>query len=72
MLKGNGLVEKFWFSLLLLRLLQEARVSRAVELMVAHMENLKRQHDKNAADLEEAKRLIQQQSMASSRACSGI
>lgn len=47
-------------------------MSRAVELMVAHVENLKRQHDKNAADLEEAKRLIQQQSMASSRACSGI
>ncbi|XP_034552755.1 lymphoid-restricted membrane protein [Notolabrus celidotus] len=40
---------------------QEARVSRAVELMVAHVENLRRQHDKNVVELEEAKKTIQQQ-----------
>ncbi|XP_056897109.1 inositol 1,4,5-triphosphate receptor associated 2 [Takifugu flavidus] len=49
---------------------QEARVSRAVELMLAHVENLRRQHDKNVSDLEEAKKLIQQQSILSPRACS--
>lgn len=46
-------------------------MSRAVELMLAHVENLRRQHDKNVADLEEAKKLIQQQSVMSPRACSG-
>ncbi|KAM6981973.1 uncharacterized protein LKV04_012664 [Tautogolabrus adspersus] len=40
---------------------QEARVSRAVELMVAHVENLRKQHDRNVAELEEAKKTIQQQ-----------
>ncbi|XP_060913627.1 inositol 1,4,5-triphosphate receptor associated 2 isoform X2 [Labrus mixtus] len=40
---------------------QEARVSRAVEHMVAHVENLRRQHDRNVAELEEAKKTIQQQ-----------
>ncbi|XP_044068270.1 inositol 1,4,5-triphosphate receptor associated 2 isoform X2 [Siniperca chuatsi] len=35
---------------------QEARVSRAVELMVAHVENLRRRHDRNVAELEEAKK----------------
>ncbi|XP_051281373.1 inositol 1,4,5-triphosphate receptor associated 2 [Dicentrarchus labrax] len=40
---------------------QEARVSRAVELMVAHVENLRRRHDRNAAEMEEAKKVIQQQ-----------
>ncbi|XP_044068271.1 inositol 1,4,5-triphosphate receptor associated 2 isoform X3 [Siniperca chuatsi] len=40
---------------------QEARVSRAVELMVAHVENLRRRHDRNVAELEEAKKVIQQQ-----------
>ncbi|KAK2851337.1 hypothetical protein Q5P01_007613 [Channa striata] len=40
---------------------QEARVSRAVELMVAHVENLRRRHDRHVAALEEAKKLIQQQ-----------
>ncbi|XP_029291972.1 uncharacterized protein LOC115011133 [Cottoperca gobio] len=40
---------------------QEARVSRAVELMVAHVENLRRRHDRSVADLEEAKKTIQQQ-----------
>ncbi|XP_075951363.1 uncharacterized protein LOC142953916 [Anarhichas minor] len=40
---------------------QEARVSRAVELMVAHVENLRRHHDRNVAELEEAKKTIQQQ-----------
>lgn len=53
-------------------LLQEARVSRAVELMLAHVENLRRQHDKNVSDLEEAKKLIQQQSILSPKACSGV
>ncbi|XP_029912708.1 lymphoid-restricted membrane protein isoform X2 [Myripristis murdjan] len=38
---------------------QEARVSRAVELMVAHVENLKKRHDRDMAELEETKRLIQ-------------
>uniref|UniRef100_H3C811 Lymphoid restricted membrane protein n=1 Tax=Tetraodon nigroviridis TaxID=99883 RepID=H3C811_TETNG len=50
---------------------QEARVSRAVELMLAHVENLRRQQEKNLADLEEARKLIQQQSVTSPRACSG-
>lgn len=36
-------------------------MSRAVELMVAHTENLRRRYDRNAAELEEAKRVIQQQ-----------
>lgn len=40
---------------------QEARVSRAVELMVAHVENLRKQHDRNLAELEEARRVIQLQ-----------
>ncbi|CAB1442913.1 unnamed protein product [Pleuronectes platessa] len=40
---------------------QEARVSRAVELMVAHVENLRRRHDRNAAEMEETKKMIQQQ-----------
>uniref|UniRef100_A0A671YJD2 Si:ch211-163l21.11 n=2 Tax=Sparus aurata TaxID=8175 RepID=A0A671YJD2_SPAAU len=40
---------------------QEARVSRAVELMVAHVDNLTKRHDKNVAELEEAKKAIQQQ-----------
>ncbi|KAK2897701.1 hypothetical protein Q8A73_014081 [Channa argus] len=40
---------------------QEARVSRAVELMLAHVENLRRRHDRTIAALEEAKKLIQQQ-----------
>ncbi|CAK6951372.1 inositol 1%2C4,5-triphosphate receptor associated 1 [Scomber scombrus] len=35
---------------------QEARVSRAVELMVAHVENLRRRHDRNVAEQEEAKK----------------
>ncbi|KAE8293403.1 Lymphoid-restricted membrane protein Jaw1 Processed lymphoid-restricted membrane protein [Larimichthys crocea] len=39
---------------------QEARVSRAVELMVAHVENLRSRYDRNAAELEEAKRTVQQ------------
>ncbi|KAG8002714.1 Lymphoid-restricted membrane protein, partial [Nibea albiflora] len=39
---------------------QEARVSRAVELMVAHVENLRSRYDRNAAELEEAKRMVQQ------------
>lgn len=36
-------------------------MSRAVELMVAHVENLRRRHDRNVAELEEAKKAIQQQ-----------
>ncbi|XP_061661126.1 inositol 1,4,5-triphosphate receptor associated 2 [Syngnathoides biaculeatus] len=40
---------------------QEARVSRAVELMVAHVENVKRRLERHEADLEEAKKMIQQQ-----------
>lgn len=71
MKRGAASVETLRFSPPPLRLLQEARVSRAVELMLAHVENLRRQHHKNVADLEEAKKLIQQQSLASPGACSG-
>ncbi|RVE70457.1 hypothetical protein OJAV_G00064870 [Oryzias javanicus] len=39
---------------------QEARMSRAVELMVAHVESLRRRHDKNVAELEEMKKMMQQ------------
>lgn len=38
---------------------QEARVSRAVELMVAHVENLRRRYERNLCELEEARRQIQ-------------
>ncbi|XP_051780614.1 inositol 1,4,5-triphosphate receptor associated 2 isoform X2 [Erpetoichthys calabaricus] len=38
---------------------QEARMSRAVELMVVHVENLKRRHAKEHTELEETKRLVQ-------------
>ncbi|XP_077368350.1 inositol 1,4,5-triphosphate receptor associated 2 isoform X2 [Festucalex cinctus] len=40
---------------------QEARVSRAVELMVAHVENVRRRLERQEAELEEAKKMIQQQ-----------
>ncbi|KAG7521347.1 lymphoid-restricted membrane protein-like [Solea senegalensis] len=40
---------------------QEARVTRAVELMVAHVESLRRRHDRNVAELQETKKMIQQQ-----------
>ncbi|GLD46002.1 inositol 1,4,5-triphosphate receptor associated 2 isoform X1 [Lates japonicus] len=49
---------------------QEARVSRAVELMVAHVENLRRRHDRNTVELEEARKAIQQQNMIDPRASS--
>ncbi|KAK6472108.1 lymphoid-restricted membrane protein-like [Huso huso] len=38
---------------------QEARVSRAVELMILHVENLKQHHVQELSELEEAKRLVQ-------------
>ncbi|NWI68848.1 LRMP protein, partial [Todus mexicanus] len=41
---------------------QEARMSRATEVMVQHVENLKRHHMREHAELEEMKRLIQQNS----------
>ncbi|NXP98181.1 LRMP protein, partial [Vidua macroura] len=41
---------------------QEARMSRAAEVMVQHVENLKRHHTREHAELEEMKRLIQQNS----------
>ncbi|XP_072774907.1 uncharacterized protein [Taeniopygia guttata] len=41
---------------------QEARMSRAAEVMVQHVENLKRQQAREHAELEEMKRLIQQNS----------
>ncbi|NXO03469.1 LRMP protein, partial [Rhinopomastus cyanomelas] len=41
---------------------QEARTSHATEVMVQHVENLKRQHQREHAELEEMKRLIQQNS----------
>ncbi|XP_062396161.1 inositol 1,4,5-triphosphate receptor associated 2-like [Sardina pilchardus] len=37
---------------------QEAKVSRAVELMVAHVDNLRQRHDRHCAELEETKKLI--------------
>nr|XP_015198120.1 PREDICTED: lymphoid-restricted membrane protein-like isoform X1 [Lepisosteus oculatus] len=37
---------------------QEARVSHAVELMVAHVENLKRRHARDQTELEETKRMV--------------
>ncbi|XP_049610711.1 uncharacterized protein si:ch211-163l21.11 isoform X1 [Syngnathus scovelli] len=40
---------------------QEARVSRAVELMVAHVENVKRRLERHETELEEVKKMIQQQ-----------
>ncbi|XP_061549110.1 inositol 1,4,5-triphosphate receptor associated 2 isoform X1 [Phycodurus eques] len=40
---------------------QEARVSRAVDLMVAHVENVRRRLERHESDLEEAKKMIQQQ-----------
>ncbi|XP_038139061.1 inositol 1,4,5-triphosphate receptor associated 2 isoform X2 [Cyprinodon tularosa] len=46
---------------------QEARVSRAVELMVAHVESLRRRHDRHLAELEEAKKTVEQQQLNSSR-----
>lgn len=41
---------------------QEARMSRAAEVMVQHVENLKRHHLREHTELEEMKRLIQQNS----------
>ncbi|XP_068015964.1 uncharacterized protein [Melanerpes formicivorus] len=41
---------------------QEARMSRATEVMVQHVENLKRHHVREHTELEEMKRLIQQNS----------
>ncbi|XP_054836384.1 inositol 1,4,5-triphosphate receptor associated 1-like [Eublepharis macularius] len=41
---------------------QEARLSRATEVMVQHVENLKRHHQREHTELEEMKRLIQQNS----------
>ncbi|KAM6998410.1 uncharacterized protein RBU47_013027 [Passerculus sandwichensis] len=41
---------------------QEARMSRAAEVMVQHVENLKRHQQREHAELEEMKRLIQQNS----------
>ncbi|KAM8830775.1 uncharacterized protein ACB058_018922 [Synchiropus picturatus] len=40
---------------------QEARVSRAVELMVAHVENLRRSHHRHKTELQEAQKTIQRQ-----------
>lgn len=36
-------------------------MSRAVGLLVAHVENLRRQHDRNMLELEDAKKTIQLQ-----------
>ncbi|XP_035761371.1 inositol 1,4,5-triphosphate receptor associated 2, partial [Neolamprologus brichardi] len=44
---------------------QEARVNRAVELMVAHVERLRRRYDRNLAELEEARRTMMQQQQSS-------
>lgn len=45
---GNGLL-----------CVQEAKVSHAVELMVAHVENLRRRHDRDVVELEEMKKQTQ-------------
>ncbi|KAJ8412101.1 hypothetical protein AAFF_G00143680 [Aldrovandia affinis] len=37
---------------------QEARVSRSVELMVSHVENLKRRHATESSELEETRKLV--------------
>ena len=37
---------------------QEARISRAIEIMLLHLENVKRIHDKEHAELEEARKLV--------------
>lgn len=36
-------------------------MSRAVELMIAHVENVTRRRDRHLAELEEAKKMTQQQ-----------
>ncbi|XP_059378796.1 inositol 1,4,5-triphosphate receptor associated 2 [Carassius carassius] len=41
---------------------QEAKVSHAVELMVAHVENLKRRHVRNSVELEEMKKQMEKSS----------
>ncbi|KAL4645861.1 protein MRVI1-like [Arapaima gigas] len=41
---------------------QEARTNRAVELMMAHVENLQRRHVRDSAELEEARRLAERSS----------
>ncbi|KAL7884984.1 hypothetical protein AOLI_G00077540 [Acnodon oligacanthus] len=43
---------------------QEAKVSRAVELMVAHVENLRRRHERDRAELEEIKKQMQKSGRA--------
>uniref|UniRef100_A0AAR2ITL1 Lymphoid-restricted membrane protein n=1 Tax=Pygocentrus nattereri TaxID=42514 RepID=A0AAR2ITL1_PYGNA len=43
---------------------QEAKVSRAVELMVAHVENLRRRHERDSVELEEIKKQMQKSSRA--------
>ena len=37
---------------------QEARICRAVEIMVAHVENLKRRHEREGVELEQTKKLV--------------
>ncbi|XP_048065519.1 inositol 1,4,5-triphosphate receptor associated 2 isoform X1 [Megalobrama amblycephala] len=41
---------------------QEAKVSHAVELMVAHVENLKLRHERNSVELEEMKKQMEKSS----------
>lgn len=41
-------------------------MSRAVELMVAHVEHLRKRYDRNLAELEEARRMMMQQQQQSS------
>ncbi|KAI4884064.1 hypothetical protein NFI96_030657, partial [Prochilodus magdalenae] len=41
---------------------QEAKVSRAVELMVAHVENLRRRHERDSVELEEIRKQMQKSS----------
>lgn len=42
-------------------------MSRAVELMVAHVERLRKRYDRNLAELEEARRMMMQQQQGSCR-----
>ncbi|XP_065103051.1 uncharacterized protein [Paramisgurnus dabryanus] len=46
---------------------QEVKSSRAVELMVAHVQNMKRRHERNSAELEEMKK--QMESSRERQAC---
>lgn len=47
-------------------------MSRAVELMVAHVEHLRKRYDRNLAELEEARRMMMQQQQQQQSSCRNI